>query len=552
MRLASLSLLFALAGLLQPGPAGALAQDDGEAEEKNKGLPLAASDTLSFTVTEGTWMSLDVSPDGQTIVFELLGDLYTLPIAGGAATRIMGGISFESQPALLPRRERDRVPERPQRGRKPLDRERRWQRAAGGDRGRADPRPAATHGLAELDPGRTVPPRIEVPAAGAHRRRLPDPPGRRDRGAPRRQAARTHPGRPRGAAAEPARRGCLGGRPLRLCRGAARDLQLQRAVPHLAGDPLRPRNRRGNDHHQRPGKRYAPAAAPRRPPPRVRHPPPHPDRSPGTRSRNRRGALAGERGHPRRPGIPRQPRHDARLRLHAGRVRADRHRGRRLRPDRLCDRRPDPHPVRGAGGSRGRAPALLPAARGRRPDGHRAHRALAAAGARRQRGGVLGVQPPLPHGPPGRNTGAAHRLRRGRVHARLVPGREHGRLRDLVEQRRPSQDGPRGRRSGDGADDGPRLLRRAGLESGRRRHRDPARPRSRNISTPTSGRAGGRPICTPTRTRSAACGRRNSPNCCWCPPPAETQPSSGRPKGAASPTSRTIRSACSSRGRARG
>ncbi len=43
-------------------------------------------------------MSLDVSPDGQTIVFDLLGDLYTMPIAGGTATRITKGMAFDAQP----------------------------------------------------------------------------------------------------------------------------------------------------------------------------------------------------------------------------------------------------------------------------------------------------------------------------------------------------------------------------------------------------------------------------------------------------------------------
>ena len=47
-------------------------------------------------------MSLDVSPDGQTIVFDLLGDIYTLPIEGGEAKRIIGGMSFESQPKFSP------------------------------------------------------------------------------------------------------------------------------------------------------------------------------------------------------------------------------------------------------------------------------------------------------------------------------------------------------------------------------------------------------------------------------------------------------------------
>ncbi|WP_293850055.1 hypothetical protein, partial [Steroidobacter sp.] len=38
---------------------------------------------ISFTTSEGTWMSIDVSPDGRTLLFDLLGDLYTLPIEGG-------------------------------------------------------------------------------------------------------------------------------------------------------------------------------------------------------------------------------------------------------------------------------------------------------------------------------------------------------------------------------------------------------------------------------------------------------------------------------------
>jgi Tol biopolymer transport system component len=62
----------------------------------------APTQQLSFTVSEGTWMDLDVSPDGRTIVFDLLGDIYTLPISGGQATRISGGPAFEFQPRFSP------------------------------------------------------------------------------------------------------------------------------------------------------------------------------------------------------------------------------------------------------------------------------------------------------------------------------------------------------------------------------------------------------------------------------------------------------------------
>ncbi|HUQ81659.1 MAG TPA: amidohydrolase, partial [Gemmatimonadaceae bacterium] len=65
-------------------------------------LPLQTTRTVSFTTTEGTWMSLDVSPDGRTIMFDLLGDLYTMPIAGGKATRVTSGPGMDNQPRYSP------------------------------------------------------------------------------------------------------------------------------------------------------------------------------------------------------------------------------------------------------------------------------------------------------------------------------------------------------------------------------------------------------------------------------------------------------------------
>ena len=66
------------------------------------GLPLQSARTLEFTTDEGTWMSVDVSPDGRTLVFDLLGHLYTLPITGGEAKQITSGFSFNSQPKFSP------------------------------------------------------------------------------------------------------------------------------------------------------------------------------------------------------------------------------------------------------------------------------------------------------------------------------------------------------------------------------------------------------------------------------------------------------------------
>src|SRR5712664_1912766 len=73
-----------------------------EKKDEKKGLPLKSDRKIEFTTDEGTWLSLDVSPDGRTIVFELLGDIYTLPIEGGQAKLIDGGMAFDSQPKFSP------------------------------------------------------------------------------------------------------------------------------------------------------------------------------------------------------------------------------------------------------------------------------------------------------------------------------------------------------------------------------------------------------------------------------------------------------------------
>lgn len=71
-------------------------------KDEKKGLSLKSDRKIEFTTDEGTWISLDVSPDGKTIAFELLGDIYTLPIAGGEAKLISGGMAFDSQPKFSP------------------------------------------------------------------------------------------------------------------------------------------------------------------------------------------------------------------------------------------------------------------------------------------------------------------------------------------------------------------------------------------------------------------------------------------------------------------
>jgi len=100
LALATMSLLL-LSALATPADAQEKPEKENDKEEK-KGLPLEPTRTLRFTAESGTWISLDVSPDGSQIVFDHLGDLYLLPIAGGAAARLTEGLSFDAQPRFSP------------------------------------------------------------------------------------------------------------------------------------------------------------------------------------------------------------------------------------------------------------------------------------------------------------------------------------------------------------------------------------------------------------------------------------------------------------------
>ena len=77
-----------------------LAQGKPPAWEVN--APPGQAGTVPIKVSQGTWMSLDVSPDGKTIVFDLLGDLYLLDINGGAARSLTSGIAWDMQPTFSP------------------------------------------------------------------------------------------------------------------------------------------------------------------------------------------------------------------------------------------------------------------------------------------------------------------------------------------------------------------------------------------------------------------------------------------------------------------
>lgn len=93
-----LSLLFFLLSLTDIYSQGSKETD----KKATKELPLEPERKISFTTDKGTWISLDVSPDGQTIVFDLMGDIYTVPITGGNATRITSGMQYDVHPRYSP------------------------------------------------------------------------------------------------------------------------------------------------------------------------------------------------------------------------------------------------------------------------------------------------------------------------------------------------------------------------------------------------------------------------------------------------------------------
>ena len=68
----------------------------------NVNNPPGPHTTATIDATEGTWMSVDLSPDGKTIAFDFLGDLYTMPIAGGDATPLTQGVAWDEQPRFSP------------------------------------------------------------------------------------------------------------------------------------------------------------------------------------------------------------------------------------------------------------------------------------------------------------------------------------------------------------------------------------------------------------------------------------------------------------------
>ncbi|MBA6288391.1 amidohydrolase family protein [Colwellia sp. MB3u-4] len=72
------------------------------AEKWSVNSPQGEFTSAKIDVRQGTWMNVDISPDGKTLVFDLLGDIYTLPIEGGEASALMTDIAWQMQPRFSP------------------------------------------------------------------------------------------------------------------------------------------------------------------------------------------------------------------------------------------------------------------------------------------------------------------------------------------------------------------------------------------------------------------------------------------------------------------
>ena len=99
--LALAAIAVSLSAAQQP-PAKPAAKDDKE-KKWDVAADLGPVTKLAFDTSEGTWMNVDVSPDGRRIVFDLLGDIYAMPIDGSSpATRLTSGPAFDMQPRFSP------------------------------------------------------------------------------------------------------------------------------------------------------------------------------------------------------------------------------------------------------------------------------------------------------------------------------------------------------------------------------------------------------------------------------------------------------------------
>ncbi|HEX4851961.1 MAG TPA: hypothetical protein VFV08_14195, partial [Puia sp.] len=65
-------------------------------------LPIKPERTISFTTNEASWIDVDISPDGSTLLFSFLGEIFSLPAKGGVATQLTRGLAINRCPVWSP------------------------------------------------------------------------------------------------------------------------------------------------------------------------------------------------------------------------------------------------------------------------------------------------------------------------------------------------------------------------------------------------------------------------------------------------------------------
>ncbi len=74
----------------------------GNAADWDVNQPQGEFKDVQIKTNEGTWMNVDMSPDGKYIVFDMLGDIYRISSKGGDAELLQGGIAWNMQPVYSP------------------------------------------------------------------------------------------------------------------------------------------------------------------------------------------------------------------------------------------------------------------------------------------------------------------------------------------------------------------------------------------------------------------------------------------------------------------
>jgi Tol biopolymer transport system component len=77
-------------------------KDSTKVKKATKELPLEPTREFKINTKEATWLSLDISPDGKEIVFDILGDIYKMPITGGKAEALSHGMPYDVHPRYSP------------------------------------------------------------------------------------------------------------------------------------------------------------------------------------------------------------------------------------------------------------------------------------------------------------------------------------------------------------------------------------------------------------------------------------------------------------------